>query len=220
MDAGLSGLTRVYRVLTKIQIVQYVAVIHVHECGAQGRNAPTQQLESYPNGVYTFRISGSAVHRIGPAAEVLTDLHFGSGNAGSQANEIFEGSFDSLLMVQIQDELDQVNPHCQVYKPIREREYGQDVTQLKIVLTQLQGLDRRQFDLPTTMEIAVLMPGNAPDSAPRDIVVDSRQEGLHAAYTTKMIRASAYRRTMMHSNLASDRQQLLHLRPSQQTLQS
>ncbi|KAF9177721.1 hypothetical protein BGZ50_008433, partial [Haplosporangium sp. Z 11] len=64
-------------------------------------------------------------------------------------------------LLQLQQELEAVNSLCQAYRSICEREAGQNVEEFKIMLKSQSGaagLPQRQYDLPTSTEVAVLLP--------------------------------------------------------------
>ena len=82
------------------------------------------------------------------------------------------------------DDLQHVNPYIQIYKTARERlaEYQNRSTPHSVYLTgtlQLvteQGLDKRRFNLPTSNEVAALIP-DQPDYGPkpsRDVALSLR----------------------------------------------
>jgi hypothetical protein len=120
----------------------------------------------------------------------------------TRRNTIFNEGLDEELLFTLQQELEACNPLCQKYKSIRELEYGKNISRLKILLKhceeplhqegQLQRkrrrrqLQERQYDLPTALEVAVLMPGED-TKGPRDIIVESRTNGCQRIYEDRVM---------------------------------
>ncbi|KAK3815381.1 MAG: hypothetical protein J3Q66DRAFT_284437 [Benniella sp.] len=126
-------------------------------------------LANAKQGVYTFRINGAVVHKMGslqaPEDEdpKFAQIYFlAPEHQVARRNEIFDDALDENLLLELQQLLDQVNPYCKVYKSIEGREYDQQTSELKIALKarfEVNGSRQRQYDLLAAMEVGVLIPG-------------------------------------------------------------
>lgn len=162
------------------KIRKYNAALSFTSMGVQ----VDENLANGQQGVYTFRIQGQVVHRIGsllpPHGEEAKFAQIYILDPMEQAtrrNEIFGRQLDLSVLRQLQRSLDRINPFCRIYKSIREREDGQDIEQLRIVLRPGNGTRGRRYNLPTCNEVAVLLPGE-PSDIKRDIVIEGRDGDL------------------------------------------
>lgn len=102
-----------------------------------------ENLANGRKGVYTYRICGSVMHRLGSLLPADGQQHSFSQiyildpvEQSARRNEIFGGGLDENLLLKLQTALENVNPYCQKYKSIREREYRYRTHDPTIVLRE------------------------------------------------------------------------------------
>jgi hypothetical protein len=146
------------------------------------------ELANARNGVYTYQIHGVVVHRMGSLLPIdgqpeqfaqiyIRDPQF---QAERRAG-IFENSITVTLLRELQELFEEMNVFCRTFKSIRQRDYGDNIESLRIHLKakpRLNGQRQRQYDLPTSDEIAVLIPGQETIAAPRDIIIEGKSGNL------------------------------------------
>ncbi|KAI8601044.1 hypothetical protein EDD21DRAFT_415289 [Dissophora ornata] len=89
------------------------------------------------------------------------------------------GQLDRQAVEDFQSILEAINPLCQLYKSIRQREHGMNIEELCIVMKSKKGVRGellRPYDLPSAPEIAILMP-DAEAAVGRDVVVVEGKNG-------------------------------------------
>ncbi|KAK3810740.1 MAG: hypothetical protein J3Q66DRAFT_287165 [Benniella sp.] len=152
-----------------------------------------ERLANGRNGVYTFRICGQVVHRIGSFLPVhghqpaFSQIYIRDTEEQADIRLQVMNDLDRYQLLELQAILMQKNPFCRVYRSIGEREQqlGADaVANLRIVMRSernqqenQQHINHRQYDRPTSAEVAVLLPGEQVGSR-RDIIIQARDGDL------------------------------------------
>ncbi|KAG9319178.1 hypothetical protein KVV02_003126, partial [Mortierella alpina] len=101
-------------------------------------------------------------------------------DAVPDAEEVLDvEGLDPECMLSLQTMLEEKNRFCGLYKTIREREAAQGgvVEHYKILLKaarEKKAPRRRQYDIPSANEIAVIIPGNETAAEKRDIVIEGK----------------------------------------------
>jgi len=152
-----------------------------------------QRLANQTQGVYTFRIQGAVVHKIGSLLPVgnqhkFSQIYILDSDTAQVASRqaAFQNTLNDGILTDLQEVLGRTHPLAQHFKSILERERHQQgansrLQELRIVLKG-EGRahrPRRQYDLPSTSEIAVLLPGDTMDTGTRDIIIQGRDDHLH-----------------------------------------
>ena len=103
----------------------------------------------------------------------------------------FQDTLNDKILADLQKVLENTHPLARLYKSILSREqqaqdHGHQLQNLRIVLKG-EGRARRrrrQYDLPSTSEIAVLLPDDTMDLGTRDIIIEGRNSELKRVYDT------------------------------------
>ncbi|KAK3825078.1 MAG: hypothetical protein J3Q66DRAFT_277710, partial [Benniella sp.] len=147
-----------------------------------------ERLANGRNGVYTFRICGQVVHRIGSFLPVhghqpaFSQIYIRDPEEQADIRLQVMNDLDRYQLLELQAILMQKNPFCRVYRSIGEREQqlGADAIRKesarKPTATSTTG-SSRQYDRPTSAEVAVLLPGEQVGSR-RDIIIQARDGDL------------------------------------------
>lgn len=154
-----------------------------------------EQLADGREGVYTFRIQGAVVHELGalrarggqPPKFAQIYIHDPEEQIAHRRGifpDLDEGRLRDLQAI-----LEETNLLCRQYKNIREREaeQGGPIQELRIVLEaarEANGRRMRQYDLPSANEVALLLPGNDVETAPRDIIIQGQDGRLMNVFDT------------------------------------
>ena len=163
-----------------------------------------ERLKHAISGIQCFQIHGELFHLQGPLQGVdsraaqFAQLYFYDPEFATEirANR-YNGALQSSVLRQITEELMICNPFIGIYKSAKER---LDITtpneqMLRIILNpQLKliveyGADKRQANLPTSQEIAIIIPDEYTDAGCRDIVLAERNSN---AFTTINPNNAAY----------------------------
>src|SRR5437868_11970259 len=93
------------------------------------------------------------------------------------------------MLKELQQELFNINPFVQVYKSAKDREKVENQQVLKIYIHNTHGKDMRQYNTPTTNEIAAIIVDQATDIKQKRDILIIRQNNklfkiseLHGAY--------------------------------------
>src|SRR5579859_944255 len=151
------------------------------------------------SGVYTFKIQGELVHRIGSLlphpGEVprFAQIHILDSLSPRTPTEIRmahqHGLLNEQILRRLTDMLDDINPYFHIFRTASERLRETDSIALHLKTVDVSHLDSRRYNRPTAAEVAVIMPGT--DEEPvdrREIVLHSRAGSLkriselHSAY--------------------------------------
>lgn len=152
-----------------------------------------------PSGVYTFRIYGELIHRIGSLLPVSEDEppHFSQiyvydPDVQHQAEvrmSYHYGLLDMFTTLRLQDMLRVYNPYVDVFMTARERLTVNENISLYLKPIDVSRFDQRRYNRPTASEIAIIMPGTGEGQTDgRDIVLEARSHRLqriselHSAY--------------------------------------
>ena len=150
------------------------------------------------SGIYTFRIQGELVHRIGSLLPQFGELprfaqiHIHDSTAITQA-EIRIGHQHGLLnetvLLQLTSMLDEINPYFHNFRTARERLRECNHISLHLKTVDVEHSDQRRYNQPTANEVAIIIPGTGEEPVDRrDIVLQSRSgplkriSELHSAY--------------------------------------
>uniref|UniRef100_T1IKK0 Helitron helicase-like domain-containing protein n=1 Tax=Strigamia maritima TaxID=126957 RepID=T1IKK0_STRMM len=155
-------------------------------------------LASNRHGVYTYRIQGQLVHRMGSLLPVGNDLpqHY-IYDTDMQAElhrrrSIFANQNLSERFIKIiQEVLDKINPFAQLFRRARDilQQSTDRVLNLAIRIHEQHSMDRRRYNKPTESEVAILI-NDDPEVAGRnrDIILRTiagplqRINETHGAY--------------------------------------
>jgi hypothetical protein len=149
-----------------------------------------------PNGVYTYRIQGALYHRIGsllPAAgeqPKFSQLYFHDTENETANRLAVLGGLDETVLNILQQILHSHNNILQTFKQAIQQMQGQPIADLKLVLRDDVGGDRRRYNRPTASEIAAIVPADelAGVERNRDIIISQhngrlqRISEMHCAY--------------------------------------
>jgi hypothetical protein len=152
-----------------------------------------------PSGVYTFRIQGELIHRIGSLLPTSDDqqprfaqIYIHDSDPQRQADtriSYHHGLLDRSLVLQLQHMLRLHNPYIEVFMTARERLLNNENISLHLKTMDIGHLDQRRYNHPTASEVAVIMPGTGEEQVDRrDIILEARNHRfkriseLHSAY--------------------------------------
>ena len=150
-------------------------------------------------GIYTFRIQGELVHRIGSLlpniGEVprFAQIHIhDSTNTTTQAEIRMahqHGRLNETTLLRLTSMLDEINPYFHNFRTASERLRTTNHISLHLKTVDVAHLDRRRYNQPTAREVAVIIPGTGEEQLDRrDIVLQTRSgplqriSELHSAY--------------------------------------
>lgn len=141
-------------------------------------------------GPFTFRIHGQVLHRIGSllppegkSPAFLQLFIFDTQNEVANRKKAFLGgstdaTIDDKTLSELIHMLDEHNPLAKTFRHARDRYEASKIEEFTITLKS-QRHRGRQYDLPTSDEIAGLIVGDfSVDSLARDIVVEFKSSGL------------------------------------------
>jgi len=150
------------------------------------------------SGVYTFRIQGELVHRIGSLLPHIGELprfaqiHILDSTATMQAEICMAhqyGMLNETTLLRLMSMLDEINPYFHNFRTARERLQTTNYISLHLKTVDIAQLDQRRYNQPTAAEVAVIMPGTGEEQFDRrEIVLQSRTgplkriSELHSAY--------------------------------------
>ena len=151
-----------------------------------------------PSGVYTFRIKGELIHRIGSLLPVsnqkprFSQIYIYDSDLEHQAKmriSYHHGLLDKAIVLQFQHMLRQYNPYIDVFMTAKERLSVNENIALSLKTVNINNLDHRRYNRPTSSEIAIIMPGTGEEQVDkRDIILQSKNgqlkriSELHSAY--------------------------------------
>ena len=152
-----------------------------------------------PFGVYTFRIHGELVHRIGSLLPISDDqqprfaqIYVYDSDVRHQAEirmSYHHGLLDLSTVIQLQHMLRVHNPYIDVFMTAKERLAINENISLHLKTVDIRQLDHRRYNRPTASELAIIMPGTGEEQVDRrDIVLQTRSRQLkriselHSAY--------------------------------------
>jgi hypothetical protein len=149
------------------------------------------------SGVYTFRIQGELVHRIGSLLPHQGELpRFSQIHIHDSATTQAEirmahhhGLLDRTTLLRLSSMLDDIDPYFHIFQTARERLQTTNHISLHLKTINVAHLDQRRYNQPTADEIAIIMPGTGEEPvARREIILQSRSgplkriSELHSAY--------------------------------------
>jgi hypothetical protein len=151
------------------------------------------------SGVYTFKIQGELVHRIGSllphSGEVpcFAQIHILDSLSPRTQTEIRMAHQHGLLSEQtlrrLTDLLDEINSYFHIFRTASERLRETDSIALHLKTIDVSHLDSRRYNRPTAAEVAIVMPDTGEEPVDhREIVLHSRAgplkriSELHSAY--------------------------------------
>jgi hypothetical protein len=138
-----------------------------------------------PSSVYTFRIHGELIHRIGSLLPISDDqqpcfsqIYIYDSDARRQAEirmSYHHGLLNMNTVLQLQHMLRLHNPYIDIFLIARERLTMNENISLHLKTVDVRNLDRRRYNRPTTSEVAVIMPGTGEEPVDRrDIVLETK----------------------------------------------
>ena len=144
-------------------------------------------------GPYVFRICGSVYHRIGHlypddgCSPKFTQLYIHDSD-NELANRLkWNHQLNSSVMSVLQDMLHKCNPFIDSFRQASDIMSKSD-TDVSLVLKADTTKDRRRYNLPTSSEISIIMPGcSVSQPSHRDIVLYKRSENHPNGYKTMHI---------------------------------
>jgi len=151
------------------------------------------------SGVYTFRIRGELVHRIGSLlpdhgqSPKFSQIYIHDSNLENQAHfrmAHHHEYLDESILLALQRMLhDLNNPYVEVFLTAGERIRRNENISLNLATIQNSNLDHRRYNYPTAAEIAVIMPGTGEErTSHREIILQPRYgplqliSELHSSY--------------------------------------
>ena len=130
-------------------------------------------------GPYTFRISGSVYHRIGNLfpengkAPKFAQIYIYDTDNELENRIIWNNDLDKNILKDLQKMMHECNPFVHEFKHAADVMKTND--NVRLILTSDTTKDSRRYNLPTSSEISVIIPGsNAKEPSKRDIVLYSR----------------------------------------------
>lgn len=148
----------------------------------------TDRVEEQPpgHGPYVYKIGGSVYHRSGDleprpgnppryAQLYIYDSHVEAANHRSANSN--NSACDRGLMRELTGLLHQTHRYATMYKQIWEKLQENPVENLSMVIHQYRNRDRRIYNLPTSDEVAVIVPDGTLNYQ-RDIAVHRRGGGM------------------------------------------
>jgi hypothetical protein len=153
-------------------------------------------LANAKKGVFTFRISGQVMHKIGPVfptnnkAPGFSQIYFYDPEMQATIrNNVFKNKLSKSRLKELEAWISTLNPFSGIYKTMREHETIDPSDNLTFFIrgdiTHSSGNKRQyQYDRPTSTEIAVLFPGSgdACDRS-RDIILETFEADPNRPYT-------------------------------------
>ena len=149
---------------------------------------PDNQPEVQGSGIRCFQIHGELYHLQGPlqphhdSLPAFAQLYFYDPAYAAQARHTAHPRLDHNVLQNLTIMLHEVNPYIAIYKTAKERidAVSSSQSEARVVLNpQLRlimetGADRRRENLPTSDEIAVIIPDEYGEAGFRDIVLAKR----------------------------------------------
>ena len=133
----------------------------------------------HSKGPYTFRISGSVYHRIGHVfpeegkTPKFAQIYIHDPENKLANRKAWNRDLDSQILTNLQQLLHECNPFVNSFKHAAETMKKHANAQL--ILTADSTKDSRRYNLPTSSEISVIIPGsNSKEPSSRDIVLYRR----------------------------------------------
>lgn len=153
-------------------------------------------LANAKNGVFTFRISGQIMHKIGPVfptnnkEPAFSQIYFYDPEMQATVrNKVFKNDLSRSRLKELEAWISTLNPFSGIYKTMRSHEDIDPSNNLMFVIrgdiTHSSNNKRQyQYDRPTSTEIAVLFPGSD-DSCDRsrDIILETFAADPKRPYT-------------------------------------
>ena len=136
-----------------------------------------------PKGPYTFRICGSVYHRIGHLLPEIGDKpKFSQIYIYDTDNELsnrlaWNAELDKHILLELQNMLHECNPFVGCFRHAADMfSTSQDSENMKLVLKHDTNKDLRRYNLPSSSELSVIIPGSSSSNSPsnRDIVLYKR----------------------------------------------
>ncbi|KAL6567653.1 hypothetical protein OROGR_001321 [Orobanche gracilis] len=141
-------------------------------------------------GPYTFRMDGQNYHKMGGLVPsrgytpkfsqlYIYDTEEETRNRINAASKGVDNDFDPTLVNALKNMIDVYNPIAQSFRMAADRIQQGDCSNVKLRLIGRRSKDGRQYNLPTSSEVAAIIIGDInPDYDQRDIVVDEKSKGL------------------------------------------
>ena len=167
----------------RTNIRQYNSAIAFTSCMYQ----KDVRLGSAVQGVQTFQIHGELFHLQGPltplaeSQPLFAQVYFYDPRAIAANLSRQRPQINEELLTAILQELHTVNPYIRVYKTARERLQQEPDGQRAILNPQLRlviekGADKRRENLPTSDEIAIIIPDEYDQAGICDIILAERDD--------------------------------------------
>ena len=151
------------------------------------------------SGIYTFKIQGELVHRIGSLlphpGEVprFAQIHILDSLSSITPAEVRmahqHGLLNEQILHRLMDMFDDINPYFHIFQTACERLRETDSIALHLKTIDVPHLDSRRYNRPIAAEVAIIMPGTSEQPVGyREIVLHSRAgplkriSELHSAY--------------------------------------
>jgi hypothetical protein len=146
-----------------------------------------KELANAQDGVYTFRIQGELYHQIGELMPKdyqkpsFAQIYFYNTDLDNQLEwrkQIFS-ELNSVMLKELQAELHEKNPFVKSFTNAvnRAKEISKD-SNMRLIIHNTHGKDMRQYNQPTSSEVAVIMLDSDNESNVRDIVLKTHEEKL------------------------------------------
>ncbi|XP_056698595.1 uncharacterized protein [Spinacia oleracea] len=143
------------------------------------------------NASYVFRLNGQNHHKIGsllpPEGQQprFTQLYIYdtqnevSNRINSLGSVGEKPELDPVIVAGLSKMFDEHNELAKVFRMARERFQESDLQPVKIRLIGTRAKDGRQYNLPTTSEVAALIVGTGDtEKGPRDVIIEDKHFGL------------------------------------------
>ncbi|KAG9442189.1 hypothetical protein H6P81_018043 [Aristolochia fimbriata] len=142
------------------------------------------------NGPYTFKISGAYYHRIGSLLPhrgqqpkfvqlyIYDTEHEIQNRMPAFHGEEPNSGVDECLVQIIKDMLDSVNPYVQVFRSARDMINIYQNTELSIRILDSRQTVGRQYNAPTTSEVAAILVGDGSESNNRRDIICCTTQGM------------------------------------------
>jgi hypothetical protein len=140
---------------------------------------------------YVFRLNGQNYHKIGSLLPVDgekpkfaqlyiydTDNEIGN-RIGAMTSDDGKNVVDPDIVAGLLEMLDDCNQLVKIFRMARDRFIESDVRDVKIRLIGTRGPNERQYNIPTSSEVAAVIVGDfSVESSNRDIIVEHTSSGL------------------------------------------
>ena len=154
-----------------------------------------EQLATGRQGVFTYRLKGELIHRIGSLLPAegnapaflqmyIYDTQNEVDNRMAQMRDR-DGAdqLDRTTLEELMTMLRECNPYVAVFRQAIDVISENAPVNLRIIRSDVPGADRRRYNKPLSADVAVLMPGDGNEGiGQRDIIVSSQHGPLQRIY--------------------------------------